>query len=92
MSKNVSDALKNIDTFLYKYKKSAQDSYGVDDKKHVGIVAQQLEQNPVTESAVVTMEDGHKEVDIKELTMQNTAMLADVVRRIEAIENKIGDK
>jgi hypothetical protein len=38
------------------------------------------------------MEDGHKEVDIKELTMQNTAMLADVVRRIEAIENKIGDK
>lgn len=92
MIKNISDALKNIDTFLYKYKQSAQERYGVDDKKHVGIVAQQLEENPVTESAVMTMDDGHKEVNINELTMQNTAMLADVVRRIEAIENKIGDK
>lgn len=92
MNKNISDALKNIDTFLYKYKKGAQDAYGVDDKKHVGIIAQQLEENPVTKSAVETMDDGHKEVNINELTMQNTAMLADVVRRIEKLENKIGDK
>ena len=91
MANNISDALKNIDTFLYKYKNKAQEKYNVDNDIHIGVTAQQLEENPVTESAVKTMDDGHKEIDIKELTAQNTAMLADVVRRIEAIEKKIGE-
>ena len=86
--KNISDCLSNIDTFLYKYKESAQKSYGVDDNEHIGVMAQELEENPVTQTAVKTMDDGHKEVDIKELTMQNTAMLADVVKRIQALEEK----
>lgn len=86
--KNISDCLSNIDTFLYKYKESAQKDYGVDDSEHIGVMAQELEENPVTQTAVKTMDDGHKEVDIKELTMQNTAMLADVVKRIQALEEK----
>lgn len=86
--KNISDCLSNIDTFLYKYKESAQKEYGVDDNEHIGVMAQELEENPVTQTAVKTMDDGHKEVDIKELTMQNTAMLADVVKRIQALEEK----
>ena len=89
--KNISDCLSNIDTFLYKYKESAQKDYGADDKEHIGVMAQQLEENPVTENAVITMDDGHKEIDIKELTAQNTALLADVVRRVKALEEKIGE-
>lgn len=89
--KNISDCLANIDTFLFKYKEKAQKNYGADDREHIGVMAQQLEENPVTENAVVTMDDGHKEIDIKELTAQNTALLADVVRRVKALEDKIGE-
>lgn len=86
MKKKFSDAVANIDAYLFKYKLSAQNKYGADDNKHVGVMAQELEENPVTAPSVITKEDGHKEVDIKELTMENTAVIADLVRRVQKLE------
>ena len=53
-------------------------------------MAQELEENPVTKNAVVENEDGIKMINTKELTLENTALLADIVRRLQALEAKIG--
>lgn len=87
--KCLSDNLMNIDSYLFRYKASAQKELGVDNDIHFGVMAQELEENPVTKSAVKELDDGTKVIDIKELTTINTAMLADIVRRVEEIENKL---
>ena len=48
-----------------------------------------LEKNPVTKSAVQEI-GGVKTVDTKEMTMANSAVLAEVCRRLENIEKKLG--
>lgn len=85
-----SDAIANIDAYFFKYKEQFQDKPGFDDNEHVGVMAQELEENPVTKNSVIENEDGIKMINTKELTLENTALLADIVRRLQALEEKVG--
>ena len=62
----------------------------VDNKRHVGVMAQELEKNPATNAVINTDKRGYKTVDTAQLTLTNTAVLADVCRRLEALENQLG--
>ena len=90
------DAFARINSYLYKYKPEAQahyqGKYGIDDKEHFGPMAQELADNPITESTVQPNEDGFLTVDTKQLTMTNTAMIAQLSRKIQELEAKLGGK
>jgi hypothetical protein len=79
----------NLNAYLYKYKpelvKTAKGRLGMDDKAHVGVMAQELEKNPVTAGAVHD-DNGIKTVDTRQLTMANTATLADIAKEIEKLK------
>lgn len=62
----------------------------VDNKRHVGVMAQELEKNPATNAVINTDKNGYKAVDTAQLTLTNTAVLADVCRRLEALEKQLG--
>lgn len=90
--KNISKCLEDIDAFIYRYKDSAKEENPelTDDKTHVGVMAQEMEQNPVLENAVEDTDDG-KVVDIKTLTMDNTALLSDLAKRFNALEDRLNE-
>ena len=62
-----------------------------DNKTHLGVMAQEMEQNPVLENAVEETEEGTKVVDVKTLTMDNTALLADLAKRFNALEERLNE-
>ena len=53
-------------------------------------MAQELEKNPATNAVINTDKNGYKTVDTVQLTLTNTAVLADVCRRLEALEKQLG--
>lgn len=66
---------------------------GVDDDVHLGIKAQDLAANPLTASAVSKdPESGYLQVDTKELTTANSAVISELCRRIEILEKILGVK
>ena len=83
----------NLNSYLYKYKpeivKKAKGKLGIDDKPHVGVMAQELEQNPVT-AGTVHDNNGVKTVDTRQLTLANTATLADIAREVEKLKANKG--
>ena len=85
------NAMSNIDSYIFRYKPEAQKLYkgrsGVDNDVHVGVMAQDLEKNPVTASTVSTDPvTGYKQIDTGELTLANTAVISDLAKEIK--ENK----
>ena len=89
-------AFANINSYEFKYKPEALrlygESKGVDENTHVGVMAQELEQNPVTTSTVTEDENGFKNIDTDKLSAANAAVLSDVCKRLLAIEEKLGIK
>lgn len=77
--------------FTYKPKVQAEHSgsNGVDAAEHIGVSAQELEANPVTEGCVTEDEDGNKVLDTRHLTAANTAVLGEMARHILELEKKI---
>ena len=69
--------------------KKAKGKLGIDDKPHVGVMAQELEQNPVT-AGTVHDNNGVKTVDTRQLTLANTATLADIAREVEKLKANKG--
>ena len=66
---------------------------GVDDDPHYGIKAQELAENPLTASAVSKDPiSDYLQVDTKELTMANTAIISEICKRILIIEKVLGIK
>ncbi len=66
---------------------------GVDDDVHLGIKAQDLAVNPLTSSAVSKDPiSEYLQVDTKELTMANTAIISEICKRILIIEKVLGIK
>ena len=101
---NLKDVYQNIDDKLieafskiasidFTYSEEAQNKYkgeyGVDDQEHIGVIAQELETNPATKGIVKENENGDKVVDTKQLTMADTAVLAELSRRVLALEEAI---
>ena len=95
------DAIKvfaDLDAIKFTYNDKAKEipgseEKGVDDDVHYGLKAQELAKNPLTESAVKKdpLSD-YLEVDTKELTMANTAIISEICKRILIIEKVLGIK
>lgn len=87
------EAFSKIDAIDFTYKPEVQEKYegesGVDDKEHVGLMAQQLEADPITEGTVERDEDGNLEVKTNHLTLENTAVIGELARRIIALEEVV---
>lgn len=65
---------------------------GVDNDLHYGIKAQDLEKNPFTAAVVSKDPEGYKQIDPSELTAANTAVIAEICKRLLIIEKILGIK
>ena len=95
------DAIKsfakiNAIKFVYNDKAreiSQSDAKGVDTDPHYGVKAQDLAANPLTETTVSKDPiSEYLQVDTRELTMANTAIISEICKRILAIEKVLGIK
>lgn len=87
------DNFAKISAISFEYNDEAKSKYGqekaVDDNQHIGVIAQELEANPVTEGAVKTNENGDLEVDTRHLTFTDTAAIGELSRRVLALEEAV---
>lgn len=85
----VLEAYRNLDAIIYKYNNEAHqiedDTGSIDNDVHLGVKAQDIERQPVLSSAVSTSENGYKEVDIKEMTLANTAAISELVKKVDEL-------
>ena len=84
----------HINSYEFKYTPKALRLYngtkGVDEGTNIGVMAQELEKNPVTENTVIDDENGYKNIETNKLAATEAAVLADVCKRLIAIEEKLG--
>lgn len=87
------DNFAKISAISFEYNDEAKSKYGeekaVDGNQHIGVIAQELEANPITEGAVKTNENGDLEVDTRHLTFADTAAIAELSRRVLALEEAV---
>ena len=90
------DNFAKISAISFEYNDEAKSKYGqekaVDDNQHIGVIAQELEANPITEGAVKTNENGDLEVDTRHLTFVDTAAIGELSRRVLALEEAIRNR
>ena len=90
------DNFAKISAISFEYNDDAKSKYGqekaVDDNQHIGVIAQELEANPITEGAVKTNENGDLEVDTRHLTFVDTAAIGELSRRVLALEEAISNR
>ena len=91
---DIVDAFSKLNAYEFKYTPEALDLYegtkGVDEGTNIGVMAQELEANPVTQNTVVEDENGYKNIEVGKLAAADTAVLSDVCKRLLAIEEKLG--
>ena len=84
----------HINSYEFKYTPKALRLYngtkGVDEGTNIGVMAQELEENPVTENTVIDDENGYKNIQTDKLAATEAAVLADVCKRLIAIEERLG--
>lgn len=82
-----------ISAIEFTYNDEAQEKYddnlGVDDKEHIGVIAQELAANDATKGTVTQNENGDLEVDTRHLAFADTAAIAELSRRILALEEAV---
>ena len=90
-STDLVDAIAGIDAYRFKYKEGAEEinPSATPDKTHYGTMAQDLAANPVTQSAVVKDESGFLEVDTRELALTTFAIVTQMAKKIEQLEEKL---
>ena len=90
---DIIDLFSKINAYDFAYTDKAKDLYlgnkGVDNDEHVGVMAQELQQNPITDSTVTKDENGYLSIDTKELTTADTAVLSDVCKRLLQVEERL---
>ena len=94
------DAIKafaKLDSIKFTYNDKAKEIHpneenGVDDDLHYGIKAQDLEKNPYTAAVVSKDPNGYEQIDPSELTAANTAVIAEICKRLLIIEKVLGIK
>ena len=91
---DIVELFSHINSYEFKYTPKALRLYngtkGVDEGTNIGVMAQELEENPVTENTVVEDENGYKNIETNKLATTEAAVLADVCKRLIAIEEKLG--
>lgn len=82
-----------IDSYLYKYKPDAQEEYAgtgmMNNDNNLGVMAQELQENPLTEPAVKTDEKGNLALDSGRLTSINTAVIAELCKKVLELEEAV---
>ena len=90
------DCFAKIHAYEFKYTPEAQEimqgKNHVDDKEHLGVMAQELLSNPATSACVIKDNDGFLKVDTAQLTMANTATIAELSRKIQKLEEMLGER
>lgn len=90
------DCFAKIHSYEFKYTPEAQEIMQgkdhVDDKEHLGVMAQELLMNPATSSCVIKDTDGFLKVDTAQLTMANTATIAELSRKVQKLEEMLGER
>ena len=80
---DIQDSLRKIESIIYKYKNPEKP--GEDDDIHVGQTAQDMEQTPLDENAVVDCPDGIKRIDGWELLESIRAAEGELQREIDEL-------
>lgn len=87
------DIFAQIDAYLYKYKPEYQQEYAgtgmTNNEDNFGVMAQDLQANPITQAAVKEDSHGHLALDGSRLSSINTAMISELCKRIEDLESAI---
>ena len=90
------DCFAKIHSYEFKYTPQAQEMMQgknhVDDKEHLGVMAQELLMNPATSACVIKDTDGFLKVDTAQLTMSNTATIAELSRKVQQLEQMLGER
>lgn len=90
------DCFAKIHSYEFKYTPQAQEMMNgknhVDDKEHLGVMAQELLINPATSACVIKDTDGFLKVDTAQLTMANTATIAELSRKVQKLEEMLGER
>ena len=91
------EAFARLDSIKFTYNDKAKEIHpneenGVDNDQHYGIKAQDLEKNPYTTAVVSEDPNGYKQIDPAELTSANTAVIAEICKRLLIIEKVLGLK
>ena len=90
------DCFAKIHSYEFKYTPQAQEIMQgkdhVDDKEHLGVMAQELLMNPATSACVIKDTDGFLKVDTAQLTMANTATIAELSRKVQKLEEMLGER
>ena len=90
------DCFAKIHSYEFKYTPEAQEMMQgkdhVDDKEHLGVMAQELLVNPATSACVFKDKDGFLKVDTVQLTMANTATIAELSRKVQQLEQMLGER
>lgn len=76
-------------TYNDEAKEKYDDNLGVDDKEHIGVIAQELAVNDATKGTVSQNENGDLEVDTRHLAFADTAAIAELSRRVLALEEAV---
>ena len=90
------DCFAKIHSYEFKYTPQAQEMMQgknhVDNKEHFGVMAQELLMNPATSACVIKDTDGFLKVDTAQLTMANTATIAELSRKVQQLEQMLGER
>lgn len=81
----------NIGSYLWQYKPDFVNEYGVDDKEHLGIVAQELLKVPGLDSAVVQDENGVYKVKTDYIALATLGLVAALTRKVAQLEEIISN-
>ena len=93
-SDDIVKLFSQLNAYEFKYTPEALRLYngtkGVDEGINYGVMAQELEKNPITENTVVEDENGYKNIQTDKLAATDAAVLSDVCKRLLVIEEKLG--
>lgn len=85
--------MAQIDSYLYNYKPEAQEEYAgtgmMNNDNNLGVMAQELQENPLTAPAVKTDAKGNLALDTGRLTSINTAMIAELCKKVMELEGQL---
>lgn len=85
--------MAQIDSYLYKYKPEAQEEYAgtgmMNDDTNLGVIAEQMNENPLTKPAVTTDEKGNLALDGGRLSSINTAVISELCRKVMELESVV---
>lgn len=85
---SLSKMIEGIDNYVYEYTDEAKEKYPeqTNDEVNIGPMAQSLEENPITASAVEEDADGIKHVNGTRLALDAIALISDMSKRISELE------